>query len=212
MIGSASSPRIVGFARQTGASVAMLEAMLPHLREFTALRSVTSGGDAIPATLARAFHAHAPAGCALFNMYGPSETTCIVSSYACTPEEVSATVPIGKPIPNVRFYVLDPQLNLVPPGVNGELLIGGNCLARGYLKQPELTAEKFIANPFSSDPDEKLCEQFDVILQKKLYGREVRGIERSTFVIDREGRIAKAWRGVKVPGHAEDVLAFVKTI
>jgi thioredoxin-dependent peroxiredoxin len=63
-----------------------------------------------------------------------------------------------------------------------------------------------------SDPDEKLCEQFDVIRQKKMYGRDVRGIERSTFVIDADGRIAKEWRGVKVAGHVEDVLAFVSAL
>ena len=71
-----------------------------------------------------------------------------------------------------------------------------------------------MAFPFEllSDPDEKLCEQFDVIRMKKMYGREVRGIERSTFVVDREGRLAKEWRGVKVPGHVEEVLAFVRTL
>jgi peroxiredoxin Q/BCP len=63
-----------------------------------------------------------------------------------------------------------------------------------------------------SDQDEKLCAQFDVIRQKKMYGKEVRGIERSTFVVDREGRLAKEWRGLKVPGHADEVLAFVKSL
>ena len=71
-----------------------------------------------------------------------------------------------------------------------------------------------MAFPFEllSDPDEKLCAQFGVIKLKQMYGREVRGIERSTFVIDRDGRLAKEWRGVKVPGHVEDVLAFVRTL
>ena len=71
-----------------------------------------------------------------------------------------------------------------------------------------------LALPFElvSDPDEKLCAEFDVIKLKKMYGREVRGIERSTFVVDRDGRLAREWRGVKVPGHADEVLAFVRTI
>jgi len=71
-----------------------------------------------------------------------------------------------------------------------------------------------MAFPFEllSDPDEKLCAQFGVIKLKQMYGREVRGIERSTFVIDRDSRLAKEWRGVKVPGHVEDVLAFVRTL
>jgi peroxiredoxin Q/BCP len=63
-----------------------------------------------------------------------------------------------------------------------------------------------------SDAEEALCAQFGVIKMKNMYGKQVRGIERSTFVIDREGRLAREWRGVKVPGHAEEVLNFVKTL
>jgi peroxiredoxin Q/BCP len=62
-----------------------------------------------------------------------------------------------------------------------------------------------------SDADEELCTQFGVIKMKNMYGKKVRGIERSTFVIDGEGRLAREWRGVKVPGHVEEVLNFVKT-
>ena len=71
-----------------------------------------------------------------------------------------------------------------------------------------------MAFPFEllSDPDEKLCEKFGVIKMKSMYGREVRGIERSTFVIDRDGKLAKDWRGVKVPGHVDEVLAFVRSL
>ncbi|MFY9316518.1 MAG: peroxiredoxin [Burkholderiales bacterium] len=63
-----------------------------------------------------------------------------------------------------------------------------------------------------SDADEALCAQFGVIKMKNMYGKKVRGIERSTFVIDREGRLAREWRGVKVPGHVEEVLNFVKAL
>jgi peroxiredoxin Q/BCP len=63
-----------------------------------------------------------------------------------------------------------------------------------------------------SDPDEALCAQFGVIKMKNMYGRQVRGIERSTFVIDSKGKLVKEWRGVKVPGHAQEVLDFVKTL
>ena len=71
-----------------------------------------------------------------------------------------------------------------------------------------------MAFPFEliSDADEALCRQFDVIRNKKMYGRDVRGVERSTFVIDADGRIAKEWRGVKVAGHVDDVLAFVRSL
>ena len=63
-----------------------------------------------------------------------------------------------------------------------------------------------------SDAEEELCAQFGVIKMKNMYGKKVRGIERSTFVIDGEGRLAREWRGVKVPGHVEEVLNFVKTL
>ncbi|MFO1397103.1 MAG: peroxiredoxin [Burkholderiales bacterium] len=63
-----------------------------------------------------------------------------------------------------------------------------------------------------SDPDEKLCAQFDVVKMKNMYGRQVRGIVRSTFVIDGAGRLAHEWRGVKVPGHVAEVLAVVEAL
>ena len=63
-----------------------------------------------------------------------------------------------------------------------------------------------------SDSEERLCEQFSVIKEKKLYGKLVRGIERSTFVIDDLGQLRKEWRGVKAPGHAQEILDFVKTL
>jgi peroxiredoxin Q/BCP len=63
-----------------------------------------------------------------------------------------------------------------------------------------------------SDPDEKLCQAFGVIKMKNMYGKQVRGIERSTFVIDGDGKLRREWRGVKVPGHVDDVLAFVQSL
>src|SRR3954452_9038180 len=66
--------------------------------------------------------------------------------------------------------------------------------------------------PLLSDPEEALCRQFDVIKMKKMYGREVRGIERSTFLIDGNGVLAREWRGVKVPGHVQEVLDAVRSL
>ena len=63
-----------------------------------------------------------------------------------------------------------------------------------------------------SDPDEKVCELFGVMKMKNMYGRQVRGIERSTFVVDSRGTLCKEWRGVKVPGHAQEVLEFVRSL
>jgi peroxiredoxin Q/BCP len=74
--------------------------------------------------------------------------------------------------------------------------------------------KKTMSFPFEllADVDEKVCNAFGVMKMKNMYGKQVRGIERSTFVIDREGRIAKEWRGVKVPGHAQEVLDFVRSL
>ena len=92
----------------------------------------------------------------------------------------------------------------------GAIVVG--C-SRDSIKSHEGFKEK-LAFPFDllSDADEKLCSQFAVIKMKNMYGKKVRGIERSTFVIDGDGKLAKEWRGVKVPGHADEVLDFVKTL
>jgi peroxiredoxin Q/BCP len=86
-------------------------------------------------------------------------------------------------------------------------------VSRDSIKSHEGFKEK-MAFPFPllSDADEKLCTRFDVIKMKNMYGRKVRGIERSTFVIDAQGVVRREWRGVKVPGHVQEVLVFVKTL
>jgi len=86
----------------------------------------------------------------------------------------------------------------------------------GISRDSVASHEKFKAKmgfPFEllSDPDEKACAAFGVMKMKNMYGKQVRGIERSTFVVDRRGRLAREWRGVKVPGHAQEVLDFVKS-
>jgi peroxiredoxin Q/BCP len=83
-------------------------------------------------------------------------------------------------------------------------------VSRDSLKSHENFKAK-MGFPFEliSDADEKLCKQFGVIKMKNMYGRQVRGIERSTFVIDDAGKLVREWRGVKVPGHAQEVLDFV---
>jgi acyl-CoA synthetase (AMP-forming)/AMP-acid ligase II len=86
----------------------------------------------------------------LFNEYGPTEATVWSSVYECRdlPEQ-PPSLPIGRPIANTRLYILDRHLNLTPPGVPGELYIGGAGVARGYLKRPALTAERFVPDPFA---------------------------------------------------------------
>jgi amino acid adenylation domain-containing protein/thioester reductase-like protein len=98
----------------------------------------------------------------LVNSYGPTEATVV--AVTCDLSGVAAvehTVPIGQPIRNLQTYVLDPSLNPVPIGVPGELYIGGVGLARGYLNQPLLSAEKFIPNPFSPEPGARLYQTGD---------------------------------------------------
>ena len=92
----------------------------------------------------------------------------------------------------------------------GAVVVG--C-SRDSLKSHENFKAK-MAFPFEliSDPDEELCAQFDVVKMKNMYGKQVRGIVRSTFVIDRAGRLVREWRGVKVPGHVDEVLAFVAAL
>lgn len=95
--------------------------------------------------------------------------------------------------------------------------VKAGCVILGVSRDSIRSHENFKAKqdlPFDllSDTDEQLCRQFSVIKEKKLYGKLVRGIERSTFVIDGEGRLRREWRGVKAPGHAQDVLDFVITL
>ncbi len=92
----------------------------------------------------------------------------------------------------------------------GAVVVG--C-SRDSLKSHENFKAK-MAFPFEliSDPDEKLCAQFDVVKMKNMYGKQVRGIVRSTFVIDGAGKLVREWRGVKVPGHVDEVLAFVAAL
>jgi peroxiredoxin Q/BCP len=92
-----------------------------------------------------------------------------------------------------------------------------NCAIYGVSRDSLKSHEGFkskMSFPFDllSDPDERLCEMFGVMKMKNMYGKQVRGIERSTFVIDQNGYLRKEWRGVKVPEHAQAVLDFVKTL
>jgi peroxiredoxin Q/BCP len=93
---------------------------------------------------------------------------------------------------------------------NGAEVVG---ISRDTLKSHAKFREK-MGFPFEliSDEDEGICKAFDVIKMKNMYGRKVRGIERSTFVVDSKGVIRREWRGVRVPGHAEEVLEFIKTL
>src|SRR5882672_9483490 len=96
----------------------------------------------------------------LWNMYGPTETT--IWSTVCSIEPGAGPITIGRPLANTQVYLLDPNLNPVPIGFPGELHIGGDGLARGYLHRPELTGEKFIRHPFSTDAQARLYKTGDL--------------------------------------------------
>ena len=109
------------------------------------LRTVMLGGEALPASLATQVKENLP-GSKLINMYGPTETTIWSATHEI--EQVGSTIPIGRPIANTQCYILDGHHRPVPARIAGELYIGGDGLARGYHKHPDLTAEKFIPDPF----------------------------------------------------------------
>jgi len=106
---------------------------------------ILCGGEAVPRELAEQLLER---GSEVWNLYGPTETT--IWSTACRLDATDRNVYIGRPIENTQIFVLDRHLQIVPIGVPGELYIGGEGLARGYLKQPDLTAERFVPNPFGS--------------------------------------------------------------
>ncbi|HEX2091920.1 MAG TPA: amino acid adenylation domain-containing protein, partial [Longimicrobiaceae bacterium] len=124
--------------------------------EFPALRTVSTGGDRCPGELA----ARWSRGRRLLNVYGPTETTVFATWHLCRPGAAEAP-PIGKPAAGARAYVLDTALQLVPAGIPGELYVGGAGVARGYLGRPELTAERFVPDPFSPVPGERLYRSGD---------------------------------------------------
>lgn len=127
-------------------------------RDVPALRIVILGGEALPASLMQRW---ATPGRRLFNTYGPTEATVVATAW-----EVAAgqAVTIGRPIANYSCYIVDEFLQPVPPGIQGELLIGGPGVAAGYLRRPELSAEKFIANPFGTqDGDPVLYRSGDAV-------------------------------------------------
>jgi amino acid adenylation domain-containing protein/non-ribosomal peptide synthase protein (TIGR01720 family) len=130
-----------------------------------ALRLVIFGGEALePATLARWIGRHGDQAPRLVNMYGITETTVHVTYRPITADDAvrERRSPIGVPIPDLELHVLDRDLLPCPSGVAGELYVGGDGLARGYLGRPALTAERFVAHPFTEEPGARLYRSGDV--------------------------------------------------
>jgi amino acid adenylation domain-containing protein/non-ribosomal peptide synthase protein (TIGR01720 family) len=115
---------------------------------YGSVKYIFSAGEAIPAALVKKIH-NLRKEIKLENLYGPTETTVYATHYSIPGEAGDyETIPIGKPFPNVRIYILDKEYRLLPVGVAGELCIAGAGVARGYLNQTELTKGKFIENPY----------------------------------------------------------------
>ncbi|MBE4753746.1 amino acid adenylation domain-containing protein, partial [Corallococcus sp. ZKHCc1 1396] len=129
------------------------------------VRQVLTGGDVISASHVR--RVVQELGIPVTACYGPTETTVFASAHRMTEvAQVGTSIPIGRPINATRFYVLDRHGLPVPPGISGELFIGGDGLARGYVSRPNLTAERFVPNPFATTPGERLYRTGDVVRWK----------------------------------------------
>jgi amino acid adenylation domain-containing protein len=142
----------------------LMQAMVeePGLKTCSSLRCVMCGGEVLSWNLVRRFREYLD--CEVVNLYGPTETTVWGTSYtipSSAPAKYGETVPVGRPLSNTQLYILDPCMQPVPIGVPGELHIGGLGLARGYLGRREMTAERFVPNPFSSTPGDRVYKTGD---------------------------------------------------
>jgi amino acid adenylation domain-containing protein len=140
----------------------MLRVFLEHVTagQLRSLEHVICSGEALPSDLRAAFFSQL--SCGLHNLYGPTEAAVDVTYWDCRQESISSSVPIGRPVANTQIYILDEHRQPAPIGVPGELYIGGVQVGRGYHRRPDLTSERFVANPFSTDPTARLYKTGDV--------------------------------------------------
>ncbi len=141
---------------------------LPSLYELilrqghlSSLRTVIVAGESCPPEIVKR-HTETLPHAALFNEYGPTEATVWSTVHRCDWSTDQHSVPIGRPVANTQIYVLDSQLEPAPVGVTGEVYIGGDGVARGYLNHPDQTAERFVPNPFSATPGARLYKSGDL--------------------------------------------------
>jgi amino acid adenylation domain-containing protein len=139
-------------------SLLLRQASHKRLRSF---RCVIVAGEPCPLELPKR-HFETLSQASLYNEYGPTEATVWSTVYKCGPQDGVTTVPIGCPVANVQTYVLDDLCQPVPVGVVGELYIGGEGLARGYLNSPAQTAERFVPHPFSLEPGARMYATGDL--------------------------------------------------
>ncbi|MCA2217971.1 non-ribosomal peptide synthetase [Jidongwangia harbinensis] len=157
-----SPPRLADLIRRERITFMCLPPAVLNLladEEFPSLRVVIAGGEAFTSALVRSWDRP---GLRFINGYGPTETTVGATMAECHDDGIDPP-PIGLPLANYTAYVLDRHLNPVPVGVPGELHLGGAGVTRGYLNRPELTAQKFITDPFSEKPGARLYKTGDVV-------------------------------------------------
>jgi amino acid adenylation domain-containing protein len=158
---------LVKLIREAGITVlhfvpSMLRVFLeePGVEGCQSLQQVMCSGEALPYDLQEQFFKLSAAQ--LHNLYGPTEAAVDVTHWTCRRGDERKIVPIGRPVANTQVYILDRHLQPVPVGVAGELHLGGVQVGRGYRNRPELTAEKFIPDPFSTIPGAKLYKTGDL--------------------------------------------------
>ncbi|WP_327071270.1 non-ribosomal peptide synthase/polyketide synthase [Kitasatospora sp. NBC_01302] len=123
--------------------------------------TVVLAGEGLPARTVRQVRAAVP-GCRVLNIYGPTEATVYATAFTCDPADPDRDPPIGRPVGGARAYVLDERLRPVPVGAPGELFLAGTGVARGYLRRPGLTAQRFVADPFGA-PGERMYRTGDLV-------------------------------------------------
>lgn len=155
----------------------------PELSECRNLRRLFCGGEPLPANLIEKLHDRLQIE--TVNLYGPTEATIDATYSVIEAGPTEEYVPIGIPIANAEAYVLDRYLSPLPTGVPGELYLGGASLARGYLHDPQLTAEKFCPHPFGSQPGERLYRTGDLV--RRLTNGQLQFIGRTDSLIKLRG-------------------------
>jgi amino acid adenylation domain-containing protein len=208
----------------------MLGAFLAYAEpeRLRSLRTLMCSGEALaPATVVRAYQV-LPDDATVHNLYGPTECAVDVTHWACPRDPAPAVMSIGRPVANTRCYVLDEAQQLVPVGVPGELYLAGRQVGAGYLRRPELTAERFVADPFADpvqEPGARMYRTGDrarwtadgtieylgrLDFQVKLRGFRIE-LGEIEAVIAAEADVAEALATVRevVPGDSQIVCYFV---
>jgi acyl-coenzyme A synthetase/AMP-(fatty) acid ligase/acyl carrier protein len=195
-----------------------LQARVPELKLWSC------SGEALSRELAQRFRKAFPEA-TLLNLYGSSEVAADVTWYELSEQEGTGPVPIGKPISNTQIYVLDEHMNPVPVGVRGQIYAGGDGLAVGYWKRPEMTAERFVPNPLTPEVSARLYRTGDlgrwrgngeleylgrVDSQVKLRGMRIE-LGEIEAVLAGHGRVREAVVALQGEGEQQKLAAYVVT-